>query len=98
MTGVNLELNSSGDNFDPIFRIAPRTLGPPPPNSTDFSNSGSTFILKNSSGKSSESSSSSLPKSIPLDHPDRGTKDEDILDKFLPLDVVLKTQRLNIIC
>lgn len=64
MTGVSLELNSSEDNLDPILIIAPRTLGPPPPNSTDFNSSGSTFILKNSSGKSSVSPSSSLRQSV----------------------------------
>lgn len=63
-TGVNLALNSSGESLDPIFRVAPRTLGPPPPNSTDLSNSGSTFILKKSSGKSSERPSSSLQMKI----------------------------------
>jgi hypothetical protein len=46
--------------LDPILRVALRTLGPPPPNSTDLRSSGSTFILKKSSGKSSERLSSSL--------------------------------------
>jgi hypothetical protein len=64
ITGVMLDSNSSSDNLAPIFIITPMTLGPPPPNSIDLSNSGRTFILKNSSGKSSDRSSSSLKSQV----------------------------------
>jgi hypothetical protein len=59
-TGVILASKSSLDNFVAIFKTTPKALGPPPPNSTDFSSSGRTFILKKSSGKSSVSCSKSL--------------------------------------
>ena len=60
MTGVTLLLNCSSDRLAPILMTEDRTLGPPPPNSTDFNNSGRTLALKYSSGMSSDSSSSSL--------------------------------------
>lgn len=98
MTGVNLELYSSGDSFVPIFKMAVKTFGPPPPNSTDLSNSGRTFILKNSSGKSSESSSSSLVQSAHSTLPQQDTRRAlDIPDKLLPLSIVLKAQALYVV-
>lgn len=60
MTGVILESYSSSVSLTLIFMTAANTFGPPPPNSTDFSNSGRTFVLRKSSGKSSEISSNSL--------------------------------------
>lgn len=59
-TGVILASKSSFDSFVAIFITTPKALGPPPPNSTDFNNSGRIFILKKSSGKSSVSCSRSL--------------------------------------
>ncbi len=59
-TGVILASKSSFDSFVAIFMTTPKALGPPPPNSTDFSSSGRIFILKKSSGKSSVSCSKSL--------------------------------------
>ena len=60
MTGVTLVLNCSSERPEPILMTEDKTCGPPPPNSTDFSNSGKTLTLKNSSGRSSETSSNSL--------------------------------------
>lgn len=60
ITGVILDSQSSSESFLPIFITDANTFGPPPPNSIDFSSSGSTLTQKNSSGKSSETSSSSL--------------------------------------
>jgi hypothetical protein len=44
--GVILPSHSSSDSFSPILSTASKTLGPPPPNSTDFRSSGRIFILK----------------------------------------------------
>ena len=63
ITGVIFDSHSSSESFFPIFITDAKTLGPPPPNSTDFRSSGSTFTLKNSSGKSSATSSNSLKDS-----------------------------------
>lgn len=60
MTGVIFKVYSSSDNLAPIFITDAKTFGPPPPNSTDLRSSGKTLALKNSSGKSSDTSSSSL--------------------------------------
>lgn len=59
-TGVIWASYSSSDSFCPICITVPNTLAPPPPNSTDLSSSGSTFILKKSAGKSSATASSFL--------------------------------------
>lgn len=62
MTGVICAVYSSSDSFLPMRIMSDMTFGPPPPNSADLSNSGKILILKNSSGKSSDSAmvSSSL--------------------------------------
>ena len=60
ITGVMRDSQSSSDRFFPIFITEANTFGPPPPNSIDFRSSGRTLTQKNSSGKSSETSSSSL--------------------------------------
>ena len=44
--GVTLASKSSSVSFVLIFITTAKTLGPPPPNSTDFRSSGSIFILK----------------------------------------------------
>ena len=54
-TGCTRAVKSSSDSLVAIFMTTPKAFGPPPPNSTAFSNSGKTFILKKSSGKSSVS-------------------------------------------
>ena len=60
ITGVILDSHSSSDSFFPIFITDVNTFGPPPPNSIDFRSSGRTLTQKNSSGKSSATSSNSL--------------------------------------
>ena len=60
ITGVTRASYCSSDRVAAIFTIEARTRGPPPPNSTDFNSSGRTLALKYSSGKSLETSSSSL--------------------------------------
>ena len=66
MTGVSFELYSSSDNLAPIFMTEANTFGPPPPNSTDLSSSGSTLALKYSSGNPLATSSSSLGRFLAL--------------------------------
>ncbi len=44
--GVTFVSNSSSESFLEIFMTTAKTLGPPPPNSTDFRSSGRTFIRK----------------------------------------------------
>lgn len=56
--GIILVSKSSDGSLLAILRVTEMAFGPPPPNSTDFINSGRTFILKKSSGKSSEALSS----------------------------------------
>lgn len=96
ITGVTLELYSSCDSLLPIFTMAPSTFGPPPPNSTDLRSSGSTFILKKSSGKSSESSSSWLHRLVSWPPNPNGNRNE--LDKLFSFSVVLQAEALNVIC
>lgn len=60
ITGVIVESYSSSDKVAPNFMTKEKTLGPPPPNSTDFKSSGSTLVPTNSFGKSSATSSSAL--------------------------------------
>ena len=60
MTGVIFDSQSSSESLMPIFITDVKTLGPPPPNSTDFRSSGRTLMLRYSSGISSATWSSSL--------------------------------------
>ena len=60
MTGVTRASYCSSERLAAILTTEAKTLGPPPPNSTDFNSSGRTLMLKYSSGKSLETSSNSL--------------------------------------